>query len=363
MKIKKFRAKTFAEALEMVKRQLGRDAVILATDESKGLRRYVEITAAVDPDPSATYHSRTYSQWRQGEESERVDEEIVTLKNELRNLRQWIEEMRNTGYELSLPPTKRRIFQYLKDLAVSDEFAIRLAERARSIKELPSLISKDIAVSDRDYSGKAVMLIGPTGVGKTTTVAKLAARQLRAGKRVGLVTLDTYRIGAIEQIRIYARVMGVSLNVVSDVEELKRTLEELSFSRDVVFIDTIGRRSFDNEYITHLKSLIESVSEDSSSNFTPALEVHLLVAANTDERATVEATRYYGRLPIHCIGVTKVDEAVRFGNIYNVGLLYQRPFAYITTGQKVPEDIEFIDRQTLVRLILSRGCLYRNAEV
>ncbi|MGQ9569280.1 MAG: hypothetical protein ACUVUQ_00270 [Thermodesulfovibrionales bacterium] len=120
----------------------------------------------------------------------------------------------------------------------------------------------------------------------------------------------------------------------------------LAKNRDIIFIDTSGRNPKDKNY---LRGLLEV----SQINFP--VEFHLLMSATSDDEFLAEAYQYYRRLPIDCISYTKVDEAVRFGSLYNLLLTYQKPIAYITTGQKVPDDIEFVTLNKVTNLILKKG--------
>ena len=243
---------------------------------------------------------------------------------------------------------------FLRERSVRDEFALRLCDKARDVNDIASLISEDIRVKERTNSRRAVMLIGPTGVGKTTTIAKLSARALKEGRRVAVINLDTYRIGAVEQMRIYTRIMGIPLAVASSVAELRRSLHNFSKTRDIVFIDTTGRNPREEAYIDGiLETFSVSSGEEPSSEFP--LELHLLMSASADDAFMIEAYRSYRRLPIDSIAFTKVDEAVRFGSLYNLMLTYQKPVAYITTGQTVPDDLEFTNHQSLANLILTKG--------
>lgn len=385
MKIKKFKAKNFSEALELVKKELSEDAIILSTEEKKGIRSFVEVTAAVD------YDSSLHTVGRQIEGSsghaaldDRVDNvsdrvslkpvslhSVTTLptaavdeiKNEIEKIRGTIEEMKNNGYDISLPSKKRTILNFLRERAVKEEFALRICEKARDIDDIPSLISEDIRVkgqnnddySDRgDFPKKAIMLIGPTGVGKTTTIAKLTASEIKKGKRVAIINLDTYRIGAPEQIRIYANIMGIPLSTVSSSDEMRNNLLKFLHNRDTVFIDTTGRNPKNETYIREILETCHCLSSiDSSGDFST--ELHLLISANSDDEFMIDSYRHYSRLPLNYIAFTKIDEAVRFGSIYNLLLVYQKPVAYITTGQCVPNDIEFITANGLSNLILQKG--------
>ncbi len=374
MKIKKFQAKNFREALTLVKREMGDDAVILSSEEQKGIRPCVEVTAAVDYELDGGYTSKTLSaQAGQGvhtivnthaAETNLTGQYlhnssnssngsscsnglngsggIAEMKRELESLKKTIEDMKDKGYEVTLPEKKRKIFRYLKKRSIREDLALKLSERAANVKELPDLISMDIKTCGAGNDKKVIILIGPTGVGKTTTIAKLSARAIKDGKRVALINLDTYRIGAIEQIRIYSKIMGVPLDIASDLEELKESRSKYA-DRDIIFIDTTGRNPKDETYIDELRLICD---------LGFSIETHLLMSANSDDDFMVESYKHYRRLPIDCIAFTKVDEAIKFGSIYNLSTLYQKPIAYITTGQRVPDDIEFPNSEGLVDLIL-----------
>lgn len=354
MKIKKFKAKTFGQALDMVKKELSEDAVILATEEGRGIRPFVEVTAAIDydevPDKARDVHhtvepaSTARIPAATGHDNTSTEEALVhDLRNEIRQLRQSIESMKKTGYEMSLPPRKRSAVQLLRECGVRDEYAVRLCENLKSVEDIPLLIAADIKVRRAASSKKAVMLIGPTGVGKTTTIAKLAANAVKSGKKCAVISLDTYRIGAAEQVRIYARILGIPLAITSNHEELRTNLIKFAESKDVIFIDTTGRNPADAGYIAEI--------ERACSVDIP-LELHLLQSANADDAFLIEAYRYYCRLPIDYLTFTKLDEAVKYGALYNLVLTYQKPVSYLTTGQRVPGDIELASVNRLAALII-----------
>jgi flagellar biosynthesis protein FlhF len=352
MKIKKFKAKTFAGALELVKKELSEDAVILSTEEKKGFRPYVEVTAAVDYDQTVSektvkgqFVSREIAP--EGERPSYVSSGQGEIKTEIEKLRETIEGMRNSGYEMTLPPKKRLLFNFLRERSVREKFALSLCRRAENMNEIHSLISSDVKVGSFGTSGKAVMLIGPTGVGKTTTIAKLSGHAIKEGKRAAIISLDTYRIGAIEQMRIYAKIMGIPFTVIPNIRELRDSYPRLSEGRDIVFIDTTGRNPMDGTYIS-------DIAEVCSTELP--VELHLLMSANSDDEFMTESYKFYSRLPIDCIAFTKVDEGVRFGSLYNLMLTYQKPVAYITTGQKVPGDLEFASSDRITSLILKKEC-------
>lgn len=360
MKIKRFRARNFSEALDLVKKELSADAVILSSEEKKGLRPYVEVTAAVDyespageqplksiPGNSERIPGTTIRSDPRTPAYPSGDLSHEEIKREIGRLREEIEGMKSSGFEISLPVKKRMILHFLRERKVRDEFALRLCEKARDLNDIPSLVAADVRVKDGSTAKKAIMLIGPSGVGKTTTIAKLSANAIREGKRTAIITLDTYRIGAVEQIRVYSRIMGIPLSIVSNVGEFKTGLADFMKQRDIIFIDTTGRNPRDEGYINDIARFCDS---------EVPIELHLLVNAHCDDEFMIEAYRFYRRLPVEFLTFTKLDEAVRFGSLYNILLTYQKPVAYITTGQRVPDDIEFTTVKRLTDLILTKGC-------
>jgi len=236
----------------------------------------------------------------------------------------------------------------LMERSIKEEYALRLCERARDISDLHSLILADLKIKTQSVGRKAVMLVGPTGVGKTTTIAKLAGAAIKNNQKAAIINYDSYRIGAVEQSRIYSRIMGIPLVIASNADELRQGLLRFAQERDVVYIDTAGKNPRDE---TSLSDLINVCSSDLPEM---QIEVHLIMSANSDDQFIFEAYKHYRKLPINYLGFTKIDEAVRYGSLYNLSLTYQKPIAYITTGQNVPGDIEFADLDRLTDLILKK---------
>ncbi len=357
MKIKKFKARNFSEALDLVKKELSEEAVILSTEEKKGIRPFVEVTAAVDYDNvsdgdngAGRKHADLsqevgHEDRKSGPAATAWDDSLCEIKNEIGNLREIIEDIKSNGYRLSLPPEKKAVFHFLTERSIREEFALRICEKAGDLSGVPSMISADIRVKAHDTNKKAVMLIGPTGVGKTTTIAKLSARAIKEGKKAAIVNLDTYRIGAVEQVRIYSRIMGIPLSVATNAKELEDSLLKFTESRDIIFIDTTGRNPRDESHVNEILSMCQ---------IKVPMEVHLLMSASCDDDFMIDAYRFYRRLPVDCIAFTKIDEAARFGSLYNLLLTYQKPVAFITTGQKVPDDLKFVTPEKLSNLILRK---------
>lgn len=362
MKIKMFKARTFADALKMVKRELGSEAVILSSEEKKGLRPYVEVTAAVDYDDSGFGKVFEEEFKRENPPSPTLPgqpADLNDIKKEIERIKESLKEIRFSGFEINLNEKKKKIFHFLRSRGVKEEFAFMVCDKAKKLEEIFEIIKADIStrMDKKGYhfnlsSPRAIMIVGPTGVGKTTTIAKLTAKAIREKKRAGIINLDTYRIGAPEQIRTYARLLGIPLHMASNGEELKEGLRRFSRDRELVFIDTTGRNPRDEGYLNKLLSIRSDVWEDREISERFPLEIHLLMNTNSDIDFTIESYRYYRLLPLDYIALTKTDEAVRFGNIYNMIMTYERPIAYLTTGQKVPDDIAFPEQDEIARLII-----------
>jgi len=188
-----------------------------------------------------------------------------------------------------------------------------------------------------------IALIGPTGVGKTTTIAKLAAiYKLKHKKKVGLITLDTFRIAAVEQLQTYAQIIDVPLNVVSNPEQIDSAFDEFA-DCDVVLVDTAGRSQRDDPKLDQLKRFIEVSNPH---------EVHLVLSATSSEPVLNEIVRRFTQVRTDRLIFTKLDEAVSFGVMLNVAASAGRGLSYITTGQEVPHQIEASKPRRLAQIIL-----------
>ena len=196
------------------------------------------------------------------------------------------------------------------------------------------VLAKNILISDDDFMsyGGVVAVVGPTGVGKTTTIAKLAARfAIQHGHRnVALVSTDNFRIGAHEQLLSYARILDVPLHMAQDQEELKRILLSL-YDKKLVLIDTAGMSQRDIRLSEQLVSLHES---------SPMVRSFLVLPANTQLSAMDEIVRSFKRSHLAGMVITKLDEAASLGSVLTVSIRHRLPIAYVGVGQRVPEDLQ-----------------------
>jgi flagellar biosynthesis protein FlhF len=235
----------------------------------------------------------------------------------------------------------RELQMNLTGRQLADRAAVRARLRELIISRLPT--APPFSKSRSADRGRVLVLIGPTGVGKTTTIAKLAANfKLGTGLDVGLITIDTYRIAAVEQLRIYAQIIDVPVKVVLTPDELRQAIYALR-GKDVVLIDTAGRSPNDKMRLSQLRRFLESAKAD---------EVHLVVSSAASRACVCGTLQRFGSLGVNRVIITKLDEAETFGAILNVGATGVGEISYVTTGQEVPDDIAPADAPQLADWIL-----------
>ncbi|MCR5793225.1 MAG: flagellar biosynthesis protein FlhF [Lachnospiraceae bacterium] len=192
---------------------------------------------------------------------------------------------------------------------------------------------------------KFIFFIGPTGVGKTTTIAKIASSlNLKKKQKVALITSDTYRIAAVEQLRTYAGILGVPLKVVYNADEMKASYSEFE-SSDIVLIDTAGGSHNNEERQTDIAELIKAIPKEQR-------KVYLVLSTTTKYKDLIKITEKYSQISDYNLIFTKLDETSCIGNIYNIHMLTNAPLSYATWGQNVPDDIGRIDAQRIAKQLL-----------
>lgn len=195
---------------------------------------------------------------------------------------------------------------------------------------------------------KVIMLVGPTGVGKTTSIAKLAARYsflLEKKYKVGLVVLDTYRIGAVEQLMQYARMMKLGIETVIDPPEFSSALDSLKYC-DCILIDTMGSSPYD-------KGKIEKIYECLNSNTTSyEIDVVLVMPSSIKYEDLKMTYDNFASLGVDTLMFTKLDETMGFGNIFSLAYETKKPISYFSIGQEVPEDLVTASNDFLVECLL-----------
>jgi flagellar biosynthesis protein FlhF len=221
---------------------------------------------------------------------------------------------------------------------------------SQAAKHLTTALSASIPVAGplklKTSGPLIVTFIGPTGNGKTTTLAKLAAHCcIHKKKRVSIITADTYRIAAIEQIRMFAEIIKVNVQVVFSPQEINAVVHDCA-SDDIIFVDTAGRSQHNQEHMADLKELMASLHSD---------EVHLVLSATTKDTDLIDCIERYRPFGINRLLFTKLDETGKIGNLLNTVHTSRIPVSYFTTGQSVPDDIEVAQSSRFVHRLFE-GC-------
>ncbi|MBI2875377.1 MAG: flagellar biosynthesis protein FlhF [Candidatus Tectomicrobia bacterium] len=292
-------------------------------------------------------------------------QEVAELKETVQFL---LEEFMRLGGK-SLPPELSTLYQRLISQGVDPKLAWSLMEKAQSElgkvegalslrgpvalrKALAEMVSTSGPMRPEEGRQKVVAFVGPTGVGKTTTIAKLAAHYaLKEKRKVALVTLDTYRIAAVEQLKIYAKLIGIPLEVTLSAQELRVALASLQ-DKELILIDTAGRNQNAEVQMTELKAFFPE---------RLPIEIQLVISATTKERDLWEIYRKFALIKIRGMIFTKLDESRTFGGILNQVICSGLPLSYLTTGQKVPEDIEVATGERIADLILRGASILQRA--
>ncbi len=410
MRIKKFTGHTLKEATELMKSELGPDAIVLSSRKvprggplSFLGRDMFEITGAMDEAALAgenTYRRRPegrgFDQYlresRQGEDDRspmagirRIAEEfehrghddrrapassrrgvesaellelktdMEDLKGTLRVIADHLKYSRMPALPDFLQKAYTRLVQHDLDerLAADVVQAVygRLAQEQGATKStmekqligtLAGLITAPAPPRSRRKNQKVIVLVGPTGVGKTTTIAKLAAiNKLMHGHDVGLISADTYRIGAIEQLRTFAGIADIPMQVVYKPSEVGPALRKFR-SKDMVFVDTVGRSQRSRKELADLGRFVAAADPD---------EIHLVISASTGVRTAQDILNQFKGIKPDRLIFSKLDEAATYGPILSLLHAHRLPVSYVTTGQTVPDDIRTMDPTQLASLV------------
>lgn len=386
MIIKKFQAPTETEAMLMAKEEMGSAAVIMniKTIKQRGLARLfkkdiVEVTAALEERiPTDKLPTKTIDLIAKEQilpelevpKTNAIEEKLDNLQNILES------KISNSEKDTDISEDDKKeeensvnlkfiqlVYRQLIENEVDEKYANQiLGEIESSLKKesnvdsiLAGIYQKIIlklgqpkAIEVDEKKGKIIFFVGPTGVGKTTTIAKLASYfKLEKKAKIALITSDTYRIAAVEQLRTYANILDVPLSVVYTLEEFNNSIKMFE-DYDLILVDTAGRSHKNDEQCNEMFHLIEDcvISEQLVK------EVYLVLSAATKYKDLLKINQVYSHIKKYSIIFTKLDETTCLGNILNMKLATGVPLSYVTSGQAVPDDISIIDAQKIARSLL-----------
>ena len=294
--------------------------------------------------PAPRLDPTRYDRGRDPVQSKGSDTEMETMREEMTSIRRLLEHQVSGLMWQEVErrePLRAMLIKRLERMGVSAELADQMAcyipedtKPARAWKALLALVADQISVTQKDIlkRGGIVALLGPTGVGKTTTVAKLAARAAMeyGADNVALVTTDTYRIGAHEQLSIYGRIMGCPVRVAKDSSELADVIYQLR-NRRLILVDTAGMGQRD----VRLSEQLDTLMQESGS----VINSYLVLPATAQRKVLQETIEHFRRIPLSGCILTKLDESLSLGEFISVVIQNALPVAYIANGQRVPEDI------------------------
>lgn len=407
MIIKKFVARTEEDAVEAAKKELGPNAVIMNVRvvKRKGLAalffpKRVEVTAALEENGGAQQAYRDASQrdavprssltpsdagGLSQEDKLSIEKRLDSLQTLLVSRFQQEEVQRQeaaSGEDLPFADEKEEKPEEKQQVTEQDKF-VRLLYNTMLESEVDEKYANQI-VNEVDVAGKSnlpfdyilesiyqkmilkfgraegitpaagapriVLFMGPTGVGKTTTIAKIASSfSVEDRKKVAFLTADTYRIAAVEQLRTYANILEVPFRVIYTEEEAREAIREFN-EYDYIFVDTAGHSHRNAEQLEHMKKLREAVCEEGEC------QAFLVLSSTTKYHDLLKIISSYEGVADYQLIFTKLDETATMGNLLNVKLYADTPIAYVTYGQNVPNDFEQFDPQKTVKQILSVGC-------
>ena len=353
MNVRKFVAGTSREALYMVRGELGADAVILSNRKVDGGVEIVALphdalsgTETVRATGKANPAARQATQAPRAQQAEAREQQGIL--SEIKSMRDMLQDQLSCLAWSDMQqrdPKRTQILRSLLNAGFSPGLSRQLLDKmpaGANMEWMRRVLENNVRVAaatdDVVVRGGVCALVGPTGVGKTTTTAKLAALAVvRYGPdKVALITTDSYRIGAYEQLRIYGKILGVSVHAVRDTEDLRLTLSALKH-KHLVLVDTIGMGQRDSR-VADQSEMLDACGVQ---------RLLLLNATSSSDTLDDVVSIYGGKRVIGCIA-TKLDEAVTLGNVLDAVIRRRLTLHYIANGQRVPEDLHEVNREYLL---------------
>lgn len=385
MIIKKFQASNEKDAILQAKEEMGSDAVVLniKTIKHKGVKRLfkkdiVEVTAALEERmPTANIPTNAID-IAAGKDLEKPEDKSTAIEEKLDSLQEMLVSQMKNNVEKADKAEKNNgnkkeentnfafiqlVYNQLLENEVDEKYANQIiSEVESSLKKESNMdtilsgiyqkiilkLGQPYKIDMEDKTSKVVFFIGPTGVGKTTTIAKLASDfKLDKKLKVAMITSDTYRIAAVEQLRTYANILGVPIQVVYTLEEMNNAIEGFK-EYDLILVDTAGRSHKNKEQCEEIRHMIK----DSTVDENQKKEIYLVLSAATKYKDLLNIVEVYEKVGKYNLVFTKLDETSSLGNILNMRLKTGASLSYVTCGQVVPDDIRLLDAQALAKKLL-----------
>jgi len=377
MKMLSFLGETPTIALQNAQKECGSEAVVISTkkisSKDKHSENMYEITIALEEEYDNKRPIPKKKIVAKQSNNKNVDVQFYDFKDQIVNMQESLEKVQKTLwepksqlYDLNIPPEFIDIYTLFEENEFDQEMTYSILKK--TIEQLPvSMKSNPIKINNffklilrriiavkheiplRTHQRKIMMFVGPTGVGKTTTIAKLAARyayKLGTNYKVGIITLDSFRVGAVEQLKAYTNIMRLPLEVVKRPEELSEAIARLKDCH-YILIDTAGGSQYDMDKIELINQYQQHLTE------TP-IEKMLVLPANVKTTDLYEIYNSYSSLHIHNLIFTKLDETISYGNLISFAHKTKKSICYISVGQNVPDDLHEADSNYLIDCFMNR---------
>lgn len=372
MIVKKYIANNMNEAVNRIRYELGPEAIIISQRKIRkagiiGLfsPKVFEVTAAVDNKSSSRTNNMKNSldaiktvirdKMPQNNSINDNNSNKEELLSEIHQMKEMITKISNVPlYADRYNDMDNKIIQKLRESDINERVIKKILAKIYAMddslgeeQKIREAIKDFINISDSKIEG-TVVLVGPTGVGKTTTIAKIAGRlALMEKKKVGLITIDTYRIGAIEQLSTYANIIGVPFKTVYSMNEMESAINSMK-ECDVILIDTTGRSSKNIMQIAELNSFVQRAKAEN---------IHIVISSTTKNKDIESILDGYKIFNYNSVIITKLDETTSYGSILNILDVAGKPLSFVTTGQNVPDDFKRLSADDICKLILGEDSL------
>ena len=392
MKIKKYQGETEEQVIEMAKKELGNDAIVLSIKRitPTGIfsiikKPYIELTASYDEnkvnieskqkaffiDLKGKISSNNSLEDKLKEKDntiEKLEKRIVELEGYLEKAMKSLSIDKNSKSNKYKNQVVQFIYEMLLSKGVHQTVCNEILESVdkeenqnidlivkvvytKIVEILNQAVCDSLEIENDNKTGeaKSIVFLGTTGVGKTTTIAKLSSQLImNKNKKIGFITSDTYRIAAVEQLKIYAEILGSQVEIVYKIDDVKQKIDKLKTINDYIFFDTAGRSHKNEKNMEEIKELLKEIDNP---------EIYLVVSSTSNFEDIENIINTYSKFSKFNLIFTKIDETDTIGTILNIAYYAKNKIAYVTVGQNVPSDIEKFSGEKIAKVLL--GSMYK----